>query len=232
MSQTFQQVYEAGGELVARDKRIRPEMDEFLDRKLQRLWEMSKQPRKLASRSQAIMLPGGRAVFDHVKGIAKRWTTAYYRALDKRRAELALLAQATLIPVDETGVIYLRASGADFHSQGFGCNKYAKGSAVTALMRLQSMGVKAILLEQENKAGLGKSWMNYYVLAYTNELGAEVCRHRKEGASEKEVAKTLLKMGVNPRVYNPFLSHGWEQEMGLDSFGNDLTLPQATVATA
>jgi hypothetical protein len=35
----------------------------------------------------------------------------------------------------------------------------------------------------------------------------------------------MLKKGVNPRVYMPFLPHGIEQQLGLDYFGNDLVSP-------
>lgn len=38
----------------------------------------------------------------------------------------------------------------------------------------------------------------------------------------REQVRLAWKRGVNPRVYNPFLPHGYEEQAGIDYFGRDL----------
>ena len=52
------------------------------------------------------------------------------------------------------------------------------------------------------------------------ELDVEVLR--RVGVSFREFVRLCWKLGSNPRVYLPTLPHGFEEQQGLDYFGNDL----------
>jgi len=46
-------------------------------------------------------------------------------------------------------------------------------------------------------------------------------RGRRPGPTLREQVRLCWKRGVNPRVYSPFLPHGYEQSVGLDYFGGE-----------
>jgi len=64
-------------------------------------------------------------------------------------------------------------------------------------------------------------YQDYGLFVNTDLIGWEIIK-RRPGLTTKEWLKRCLKLGANPRVYNPFLPHGLEAKLGLDYFGNEI----------
>ena len=52
-------------------------------------------------------------------------------------------------------------------------------------------------------------------------VDAEILRRCPPPTLREQVRRSWAR-GVNPRVFNPFLPHGYEEQVGIDFFGRDL----------
>jgi len=133
-----------------------------------------------------------------------------------------------------------RASVADYSSSthrstGRGAD-YARVSATIAVEGLKGRGVE-VLVEPYQYDGDDQEKMRFaretgpdgfrVVALVEAPVDGEVLK-RLPGVPLREWVRLCWKLGANPRVYNPYLPHGFEEKYGLDFFGNDLLAAEKT----
>jgi len=111
-----------------------------------------------------------------------------------------------------------------YSSQGYGSIRYAQNAAEMKAdhARFHNLEVevrKANARPAQGRYGIASADFEVWVKA--SPLDLEVL-NRKPGPDLREQVRLAWKRGVNPRVYNPYLPHGYEEKVGLDYFGNDL----------
>jgi hypothetical protein len=153
------------------------------------------------------------AAQDRIMAEGSRWmdrTRADMRVLDEEMDRLApdcdLEAESTARLGTE--VCLGGAMSSTYRSQTQAA-KYAKERAREYGDKAEMHGVP---WRMESEKG------DYSVMVPLTEAGAERLR-RRPGVGLVEWARLCWKRGVNPRVYCPFLPHGFEERHGLDYFG-------------
>ena len=101
-----------------------------------------------------------------------------------------------------------KSDGGNYHTQGFGCNKYAKGSLKESQMLLDLFGYKTEIKEIRGESA--DRWgirYNKYEL-WTNLTLFDYYCFKEQGnfISVLNWAVLCWRNGVNPKVYFPFLS--------------------------
>lgn len=162
---------------------------------------------------------------------------AEHQRLDALLRELAPVAELRRVgPEGEWHHLDSRRAG-DYRSQGYGALHYAEGSVqlVADVARAEGFvdGVDLVVLTSTT----GGEYSDDVVLAavrVADAVDAEILR-RCPPPSLREQVRLCWKRGVNPRVLNPFLPHGYEEKAGLDYFGRDLragvSAPASTPST-
>ncbi len=102
-----------------------------------------------------------------------------------------------------------------YQSQGFSAGTYARGSAELEADRLRLAGIPCEVVRSDEIKG-------YLVRAAVwCDVDVDLCRHLPAPSLRQQVA-LCWQRGVNPRVFNPLLPHGYEQSVGLDYQGRDV----------
>lgn len=96
-----------------------------------------------------------------------------------------------------------------YRSTGSG-EKYSRAEVAMLGERLTAAGIEYWI--EESPATIN-------VFVGLDAVGVEVWKRRSYPL--REWVKGCWRRGVNPRVYNPFLPHGYEERVGLDYFGNE-----------
>lgn len=150
--------------------------------------------------------------------------------LSQRLAELAPLAELRRAgPEGEWHHLDSRRAG-DYRSQGYGALRYAEGSVqLTAdVARAEGFvdGVDLVVLT-------ARDYDDVVVAAVrvADAVDAEILR-RCPPPPLREQVRLCWSRGINPRVLNPFLPHGYEEKAGLDFFGRDLRATSSTSSTS
>lgn len=160
----------------------------------------------------------------------RAWAEGMYGASKGRQEEideaLKTLAGMLPIPAAETPVMFREVWKGDYNSQGFGAGRYAQAKAKSYVDDAEQYGVRAEVRRVDWDEPIKTRYetitlKSYQVWVYTTETGAEILR-RKPMIPMREWVRKCWARGVNPRVYLPFLPHGYEEEAGLDFFGGDL----------
>jgi hypothetical protein len=154
------------------------------------------------------------------------------KAIDDRLSDLAESAE---LRVGTELVSYYRSYVSTYATQGNGCVSYARNAAEMTAQQPRFYGVDARVapVEFEKKdppVRFGTSRGIFYFevsIQVESSLDAEIIR-RRPGPTLRDELKMALKIGINPRVLNPFLPHGIEEKLGLDYLGNDLPTYVAT----
>jgi hypothetical protein len=163
------------------------------------------------------------AVFDEWNAIVKLCESR----LDK------LADDASILEVDRVEgppQWFLLGSSHDgsYNSQGYGASHCAQGSAenLADLARHWKVPVTVARkqpLRAKNWNGASYEyageWLVYVLVA--SELDVEILR-RRSSPTLREQVRLCWARGINPRVLNPFLKPGYEEQEGLDYFGRDL----------
>lgn len=145
-------------------------------------------------------------------------------------AEIELRGMAERIEPEhgdpDTFGLYLAETvrGHSYHTQGYGANKYARGTAehYADMARAAGCMVEVRTIGRFTSGGPWPiTYETYGVFVDVSPTGWEIIR-RKPLPSMRETVRLCWKRGVNPRVYYPFLPHGFEESEGLDYFGGEL----------
>lgn len=172
--------------------------------------------------------PAGAALGD---SIAAKYKPRFHERADALYHELGRLKKlldelaplAELRRGDEWHHLDSRRAG-DYPSQGYGALKYAEGSVqlVADVARVEGFvdGVDLVVLT----SATGGEYNDDVVIAavrVADAVDAEILR-RCPPPSLREQVRLCWKRGINPRVFSPWLPHGYEEREGLDFFGRDL----------
>jgi hypothetical protein len=120
--------------------------------------------------------------------------------------------------------------GNSYSTQGFGAQRYAQNAAELQADRCRHYGIEVEVraVGERPKCSGGPYWSgacwspDYEVhAAVESDVDVEILR-RRPGPTLRESVRLCWKRGVNPRVFNPFLPHGYEERVGLDFFGNEV----------
>jgi hypothetical protein len=171
--------------------------------------------------------PGG-GVFDRVRGVheplLERRASALYEeltALRKRLSELAPLAEVRAAGPDGDWYALELRSTWDYSTQGFGALHYAEGAVQFTADVARALGfvdgVDLVVLRVPYHTE--DAWLA--AVRVEDAIDVEIVK-RSPPPPLREQVRLCWKRGVNPRVYNPFLPHGYEEQVGIDYFGRDL----------
>lgn len=146
-----------------------------------------------------------------------------YREVDRLKKQLDELAPLAEVrrsgPSDEWYPLDSRRAG-DYRSQGYSALHYAEGSVqlVADVARAEGFvdGVDLVVLTSRDYDDVVIA-----AVRVADAIDAEILR-RCPPPPLREQVRLCWKRGVNPRVFNPFLPHGYEEKAGLDFFGRDL----------
>lgn len=178
---------------------------------------------------------------DRRKAIRAEWEAkadAVWKAFTNRRESLeadlrALAGHVPVRPGALRAVVDDRSSSTHW-STGRGAD-YARVGAAIAVEGLKGLGVEVSVepywYDEARKNKYGPMGLEgpdgFRVVALVEaEVDAEVLK-RLPGVPLREWVRLCWKLGANPRVYNPYLPHGYEEKAGLDFFGSDLRLGAA-----
>lgn len=193
--------------------------------------ESSELRRRLEKRGAEGVAAGDALMLKHQPLLKARADFLYSEVerLAKRLAELAPVAELRRAgPEGEWHHLDSRRAG-DYRSQGFGALHYAEGAVqfLADVARAQGFvdGVDLVVLT-------ARDYDDVVVAAVrvADAVDAEILR-RCPPPSLREQVRLCWKRGVNPRVYNPFLPHGYEEQVGLDFFGGDLRATAASTTS-
>jgi hypothetical protein len=183
--------------------------------------------------------PGRKPIW--AKAAAKPWFEAVkddwssrYQAAALERDQFRQAAERLLESLAADAAIELsdewmeigRSSGSSYHTQGFGANRYARNAAEAIADKARFHGVEAEVRETGRGRWAGVELADFSVVAKVTRHGADVLEYRPE-PDLRETVRLCWKRGTNPRVYYPFLPHGYEEKVGIDYFGNDLRAADA-----
>lgn len=141
------------------------------------------------------------------------------KALEAKLVELA--GQATPVASDEWTMAYTVDNGA-YRSVDMGSGTYAHNEAKNQVLHYQHQGLEAELRieRRERPSSLASQrgkpfkWTDYEVWVKANPIDIKIA-DRRPGMSMVEWVASCWKSGVNPRVYQPFLPHGFEEAHGI-----------------
>jgi len=148
------------------------------------------------------------------------------KALDGAEEALWVAAAGLPLPASEAlrPPLYAEFPAHHYWTMGYSACTYAKAAANRLADKARAHGRPAEVHEIERHRVHGRGWSQehatYGVFIDTDRLGWEILQ-RKPVASMRELVRMAWKQGVNPRVMWPFLPHGFEEENGLDFFGNE-----------
>lgn len=200
---------------------------------------------EVVKRFRAKHKPRGKVTADLVK---KRDLTLYQttlgefqvraEAMVKRQArwrdwfaEKVKAAGAAAVVAPSSGVwsVFRTVSDNEYRSQP-AARKYARVDAELRAADLKALGFEAHIAERvqqwEGRDWRGRSFpmsMTDFVV-WTNADPVTVeALHHKDGMTLRDAVKFCWKNGANARVIFPMLPEGYEEKVGIDYFGNDVS---------
>ena len=136
---------------------------------------------------------------------------------EREAADAALARLAPSHPIADTRKTVFSKVGetwtSTYSSQGWGAKKYAENAAERMADDFRAHGVKVRVVWTPTSYG-----GTFVLWAATDHESAAAVRHLP-GLDLVEVVRLCWARGVNPRVYYPFLPHGFEEKHGLDYQG-------------
>ncbi len=161
---------------------------------------------------------------------AETLRTDYNTIVDAFEESLKIAAGTEPLPRTPELSKVSQVDGGNYHTQGYGANKYARESAQQNVDKALFHGLKAEVREGESYTSGGRysqTYTTYEVWADTTETGWTQLSYLPSVPLRDWLAM-CWKRGVNPRVYNPFLPWNLEEKLGVDHFGN-LVDPQPEI---
>lgn len=130
-------------------------------------------------------------------------------------------------PGDEWN-LWRDVSTSSYGSQGYGATHYAKAAAEntadTARMYRLEADVRPRYSERTPRDMYAGGAVGFGVWVKASVVDLAIL-DRKPGPGLREWVRLCWARGVNPRVYNPWLPFGYEEQAGLDYFGGERSLP-------
>ena len=114
----------------------------------------------------------------------------------------------------------------DYSSQGFSALRYAEGAVEFTADVARSLGFVDGVDLVVQRVPYHETEACLAAVRVEDAIDVEIVK-RSPPPSLREQVRLAWKRGVNPRVYNPFLPHGFEEREGLDYFGGDLRAERA-----
>lgn len=151
----------------------------------------------------------------------------YKAAIEHVEAQLRALCTAGLRPQPgDLEIVLATRDGGEYHTVGLGANTYAKAAAemVADAARYHHVPVEVRRVSERTvRRGPGvwdsSTYSKFEVVAkLADDLDREILQYCPR-ASLVEQVRSCWARGVNPRVYIPYLPHGFEAQHGLDFFG-------------
>lgn len=159
-------------------------------------------------------------IYSRYSNMSNIWYDRYStkkKDLKERLKELATKCTKEDIPITEEFQLMETVWESTYRSQGFGARKYAQMNAENMADHARYYEIPVEVRQSEKKL-TNVTLCDFGIWAKTTREGWELIRHLP-GPSTKEWVRMCWKRGVNPRVYNPFLPYGYEEQNGLDYFG-------------
>lgn len=218
-------------ELTAERDRLAKEAEAGYVRELEELWRRvkagGKRGKKAFNRYAAEKELGTTAT-----DLAEKYLAAHRRstvvAFEVKRAELEQLAissaRDTTIRTDGESHWYLGDVYADAFSTQTSPVHYAEARAKILADDVRAAGVRAEVRQHEASTKLPF----FAVYVWCLEADLPILR-KKPGLPFAEQVRLAWKYGANPRVFWPSLPHGFEEQHGIDFFGNDKVPVQTTM---
>lgn len=135
-----------------------------------------------------------------------------HRLAQKKNTEEALDAalEAGMVPLPgDHKVRFAWVYRGAYRSQGYGAEKYFQHALLEHVRHADFYGLQAEIDGE-----------NVYAWVADPDLDLALLK-RAPGPPLKEIVRMCWASGVNPRVYYPFLPHGYEDQAGLDYFGGE-----------
>jgi hypothetical protein len=159
----------------------------------------------------------------HTPAIEARASACYaeHEGLRRRLSELAPFAEVRRAGSDGDWYPLALRTSWDYSTQGYGAGKYAEGAVQFTADVARALGfvdgVDLVVLRVPYHTE--DAWLA--AVRVEDAIDVEIVK-RSPPPPLREQVRLAWKRGVNPRVYNPFLPHGYEAQVGLDYFGRDL----------
>lgn len=175
-----------------------------------------------------------RKVFTWAKAPASSWYEATYEKalaglnelLDRHELEtvalnkqLAELAEDLPLERTEDEVRWDFNYDSHYASQGYGAATYAKNFLKLKGLKAQLHGLDYEVREMDPVVDGGSRCFGLFVRTTEEDLAI---LDAKPEPGMKEIVQFCWRSGANPRVYFPMLPHGFEEQNGLNFFGNDI----------
>jgi len=165
------------------------------------------------------------SILNEHQPLTKKLIDSYYNERREIKDKLSELAQE-LDPIPGNKKLKLTTVWeSTYSSQGLGSFQYAKREADQHVLLCETHNVKAEVEVETRRFKAspiygGGSSSDFKVYAYVrDETDIEILLRKT--MSLRDMVKWCWGNGVNPRVYNPFIPHGYEEKVGLDYFGNE-----------
>ncbi len=202
----------------AAQKRLQTEFDAACAAEFKRLYPKRKMPECPITKLPDIET--FRAPWDEM---ADKMLAAQITKIEEYERALHELA---LRPTPVTCDLYQmdRESGSSYATQGYGANKYAFESLRQRADKAEFHGLIAEVRKiGEHRVAGTYPWTveEYGLFVNTTTAGWEMVKRRPD-TPLREWVRLCWKRGVNPRVYYPFLPHGYEEKEGLDFLGGEI----------
>jgi len=151
------------------------------------------------------------------------------REIRWRDVELSRLAGSTQLRAGEGRSVMHTVSRSTYASQGYGADTYARNAAESYREERESCltdderaaGIRVVVERGEvtkNYPGIPASPSEYVVVlvGVSGTRDGQILRRRRDTRTLVDWVAACWRRGVNPRVYNPFLPHGFEERHGIN----------------
>ncbi len=152
----------------------------------------------------------------------------YERRKEALDAQISALVPELAVRPGEHKRVVLDVWVSSFSTQGYGAGMYAKAKAELIAEEAAGHGIETEVIPKKDESppipGVPRSNdpVAYQAVAYVKDESDAWLLGLKPLWDLREAVKRAWAKGVNPRVFNPYIPHGFEQENGLDYQGNDL----------
>lgn len=147
---------------------------------------------------------------NHFFNEAERIAKEYHNLREKLRDQLDTLAEQIEPQPGDTWTKAYSCNSTSYATQGLGAHSYARASAKSRIPHYERNGLEAELRVEHRDNGIS----DYEVWVKADKLDVEIAS-RREGMSLVDYVQWCWDNGSNPRVFMPYLPHGFEEQHGI-----------------